>query len=198
MSLATSLVTGAINVLKSLPGKARSAVSSLKSNILSAFSGAGSWLVSAGGDIIRGLISGITGMIGAAVSAAKRAVGNIVSGAKSALGIGSPSKVMAKEVGRWLLPGVTMGAKKTIGRAKKTMGTVVRSIVPGGGPRRSFSPPPGWDPRGGDGGTMISIGSITLDASRMKSIQDVVDMVTGITTTARSFRAATAPSPGRA
>jgi hypothetical protein len=165
---------------------------------MGAFAGAGGWLVGAGADIIRGLISGITGMIGSAVSAAKRAVGNIVSGAKSALGIGSPSKVMAREVGRWLLPGVTMGAKKTIGKAKRTMGKIARSIVPGGqggdtGPR----PPRGWDPRGGDGPTMISIGTITLDASRMKSIQDVVDLVSGITTTARSYRAATATPAGR-
>jgi hypothetical protein len=105
---------------------------------------------------------------------------------------------MAREVGRWLLPGVTAGVRKSIPRARRAIGNAVNALVPGGQGETRRQPPPGWDPRGGDGGTMISIGTITLDASRMKSIQDVVELVSGITTTARSYRAATAPSPGRA
>jgi len=200
-SLAGQIVSGAINVLKSLPGKAKSAVSGLKSSILSAASGAASWLYGVGQDIIRGMINGIKSMVGAAVSAVKNAVGSVVSGAKDALGIGSPSKVFRDAVGRWLLPGAVEGVKRTAGSAKRRISGIVRGLTPT--PDQGYGGPGygrGWggdSPRGGDTPPMIYIGSITLDASKMKSIQDVVETVNGIVTTARSHRAATAPAPGR-
>jgi hypothetical protein len=71
--------------------------------------GAGTWLVQAGRDVVHGLISGITGMAGAVVDEAKRIGSNIVGGFKSAMGIGSPSRVMADEVGRWIPAGIAVG-----------------------------------------------------------------------------------------
>lgn len=199
ISSATSLVSGAINQVKQLPGKARSALSGAKSAVLGAFSGAGGWLVSAGADIIRGLIGGIKSMIGQAASAAVDAGKAIISSAKNALGIGSPSKVAEKELGRWLLPGVTRGVKKTLPRARRAIAQATRSLVPpaGGSGSEGFRRPPGpggQDPRAAQ---VINIGSITLDASKMKDIQDVVALITGLGSTSRTYRARTATQPGR-
>jgi phage-related protein len=66
-------------------------------------------LVGAGRDIINGVKNGILGAISGAVAAARNAAKQIVDGFKSALKIGSPSKVMADEVGRWIPAGIGDG-----------------------------------------------------------------------------------------
>jgi phage-related protein len=106
---ASSLVSGTVRWLSSLPGKARRAIAGVPGQIKSVFAGAGSWLYSAGANILRGLTSGMKGAVGAAINAAKNAAQQVINGLKSALGIGSPSKVAADEVGRWIPPGITQG-----------------------------------------------------------------------------------------
>jgi hypothetical protein len=102
-------VNAVVAYFRQLPGKARSAIAGLPGQIRSVFSGAGSWLLSAGADIVRGLTRGIANAMGAAIGEAKRIASNIVSGFKHGLGIGSPSRVMADEVGRWIPPGILAG-----------------------------------------------------------------------------------------
>lgn len=199
VSAMTSLVTGAITVLRSLPGRAGQAVSAVRSAVTGALAGAGSWLYSAGQDLLRGLIGGITSMVSAAVRAVKNAVGSVIAGAKAAAGIGSPSKVMDREVGRWLLPGVSAGVRRSIPAARRVMHRAMDAIVPSG----PGVHPPAWGSggpgpaAGGAGGTSVAIGSITLDASKIKSLQDLLKLVTEISATARSWRAATPMTPGR-
>lgn len=60
----------------------------------------------------------------------------------------------------------------------------------GSSPGRAAGP---W----GGGASVVNIGTVTLDASGMKSIQDVVDLVSNLRTTARSQRARVAAMPGR-
>lgn len=185
-SRAVSLVTGFISYMGTLPGKAASAVSSTASRIGSALSGAASRARSIGADIIRGLISGINSMIGSAISAAKHAVGRIVSGAKSALGIGSPSKVMAKEVGRWLLPGVTTGVESTVPAAQRSVERALGSLVPDT-PGTGFS----GSTAGSAGGAMyyFAPGSIVLDVSKVRTLEDLVELIESIPAAARRLAA---------
>lgn len=196
-SIASSIVNGAVNVLRGLPGKARSAVSGLRSAIVGAAAGAGSWLASAGRNIIQGLIGGIRSMIGSAISAVKSGLSSVVSGAKSALGIGSPSKVFREQVGKWIMPGVTEGVKRTTRKAQGVVARATASLVPDVRPG-GIAAGGGLAMAGvGGGGQVVNIGTVTLDASGMKSIQDVVDLVSGISATARSYRARTATPAGR-
>ncbi len=102
-------VDGAVRFFRSLPGKARSAVSGLPGQIKGAMSGAATWLLQAGEDVVRGLISGIRNMAGSVVQEAKNVAGQVVAGFKSAMHIGSPSQVMANEVGRWIPAGIAVG-----------------------------------------------------------------------------------------
>lgn len=129
VSLTVNGVNRAVTFFRSLPGKAASALSSLPGRIRGAFSGAASWLVSAGADIVRGLVRGITGMLGSAVNEAKRIAGNIVSGFKHGLGIGSPSRVMAKEVGRWIPPGILAGLQAAMPGLLRGVGRSMNDVT---------------------------------------------------------------------
>ena len=74
-----------------------------------------------GSDLIAGIANGITNAVGSLVEAAKSACSRLVDGVKSFFQIGSPSKVMAKEVGRWLPPGIADGIEDNMGVAQKAM-----------------------------------------------------------------------------
>lgn len=64
---------------------------------------------SLGSNIISGIASGVSGAIGMLADAAARVAQNALETIKSVLGINSPSKVFAKEVGRWIPPGIGEG-----------------------------------------------------------------------------------------
>ena len=69
------------------------------------------WLA-IGGDIIKGIAKGIANAAGEIASAAKEAAQRALDAAKNALGISSPSKVMEKEVGRYISEGIAVGIEK--------------------------------------------------------------------------------------
>lgn len=87
-----------IDTIKGLPGR-----------ILSAIGNLGSLLYNTGKDLIQGLINGILSKIAGIGDTITSGLGNAVSKAKSFLGIASPSKLMAKQVGAPLAAGVAQG-----------------------------------------------------------------------------------------
>lgn len=109
-----ALVDGFINALKAIVAKAKAQVNAAKNAIKAAFSGAGSWLVSAGKAIISGLAAGIRSGVSIAVNAAVTAAKAALGAAKRALGIASPSKVFAEEVGKPIAQGIGIGMSKQI------------------------------------------------------------------------------------
>ncbi|MBT2427253.1 hypothetical protein J7F02_16630 [Streptomyces sp. ISL-112] len=106
----------AIAWMRGLPGRISSAIGSL-----------GSLLVGKGRDVVRGLWSGIKGMGGwlrsQLISFAKNSIPGPIA---KALGISSPSKLMARAVGRWIPAGVVEGIKGGAGAVVRTM----RNLVP--------------------------------------------------------------------
>lgn len=96
-----------IDWVRGLPGRLTRAVGSL--NRL---------LFSKGQDVIRGLWNGIKSMGSWIYGKAKNFVSGIVDGVKSGFGIFSPSKVMAKEVGRFIPPGIVKGWESNMGDVK--------------------------------------------------------------------------------
>ncbi|MGH9250259.1 MAG: phage tail protein, partial [Acidimicrobiales bacterium] len=124
-------------------------VRDLPGRIVSALGNLGRLLFNAGADLLKGLIGGIKSMVGAAVDAAKNVGSSIVSGIKSFLGIGSPSRVMREQVGRWIPAGVAEGitrGRPVLDRAMRDLVTVPSVRIPAGGVR------------GGDGGFMALLG----------------------------------------
>ncbi|MDI9885308.1 hypothetical protein QMZ92_13120 [Streptomyces sp. HNM0645] len=110
-----SRTMGLISYVRSLPGRITGALGNL-----------GSLLVSKGRDVIRGLWNGIKSMGGWLKSALIGFAKSMIPGPiASALGISSPSKLMAKEVGRWIPPGIAMGAEDNVGVLDRTMANLV-------------------------------------------------------------------------
>ncbi|TLQ43488.1 phage tail protein [Streptomyces marianii] len=110
-----SRTMGLLSYIRSLPGK-----------IISGLGNLGSLLVDKGKDVIRGLWNGIKSMGGWLKSALIGFAKSMIPGPiASALGISSPSKLMAREVGRWIPPGIAMGAEKNAGVLDRTMANLV-------------------------------------------------------------------------
>lgn len=175
-----SLVNGTVGVLWNLPGRAASAASAVRGGVIGAFSGAASWLYSAGMDIIRGVGSGIEAMIGWAVDKAKRAASSVVNGFKSALGIASKSKVMAEQVGKWIPPGITSGVESALPAMHARMRelvptTIVDAVTPARGTSGSVT-------------YVFQSGALSLDVSKLKTMDEVIRAVNGLVGTARQYR----------
>lgn len=87
-----------------------------------AVTGMNNLLYDKGADVIRGLWNGISSMGGWLWSKVTSFVSsNVVDAAKSFLHIGSPSKLMADAIGKWIPAGIAVGAEDNRGVLDKTM-----------------------------------------------------------------------------
>ena len=77
--------------------------------------------VTVGTNIIQGVAEGITKGVKAITSAARDAANRALSAAKGALGIHSPSKVFANEVGKWIPAGMAEGISGNLKVVKNAM-----------------------------------------------------------------------------
>lgn len=104
---AKMLVTNTVNGIKELPGKllniGRQAVEGLWNGIMNAKD----WLLGQIGSFVSGIIDGFT----------------------SAFKIGSPSRVMRDEVGRWITPGIADGITGNMGSLASAMAKVKDAIA---------------------------------------------------------------------
>lgn len=132
--LIRGFISGITSMLANVGGAAQNIISAAKG----AFSGAASWLVGVGADMIRGLIGGIGSMASAAANAAKGVAQKALGAVTSFLNIGSPSKLMRDEVGKWIPPGIAVGieanADEAINAARALAANVAGSMTmtPGG------------------------------------------------------------------
>ena len=97
--IATNLVNGIVNIIKGLPEK----------------------FITLGSNVISGLWSGISGAISGLYENIKNSLSGLVDKAKGALGINSPSKVFADEVGKWIPEGIAVGIDKNAKSALNAM-----------------------------------------------------------------------------
>lgn len=94
-----------VNLVK----KGAKAIADFGSAIWNGIKGLPEKFVSIGKDIVKGVWNGIKGMAKWVTGKIKDFFGGIVHGAKDALGIGSPSRVFASEVGKWIPAGIATG-----------------------------------------------------------------------------------------
>lgn len=106
---ASELVTSVVNKITELPGK----------------------LVNIGKDIVRGLWNGIGDMDDWLKGKIEDWVGDVASWIKKFFKIGSPSRLMADEVGRWLPEGIAVGIEKNSESVLDSMRGVVSNVVTG-------------------------------------------------------------------
>ena len=101
------LSTAAENAVTTVVDK----VKGIKDKILDCFKNAGEWLKDVGGRILEGMWNGISDKFNWLKDKIGEICGNVVNWAKQVLGIGSPSKVMRDEVGKWIPAGMALGIR---------------------------------------------------------------------------------------
>jgi len=103
-------------------------VRGLPGKVVGYFGNFGTMLYDKGADLIRGLYNGVKNMgswlKGKLISFAKNMIPGPIA---KALGISSPSRVMARDVGRWIPAGVVKGIRSGQGAVDRTMRTLIPS-----------------------------------------------------------------------
>ncbi len=94
--------------------KAKEAAKNMVDNVINGVKSLPSKMVSIGKDIVRGVWEGITGMGSWLYGKVSGFFSGMAKKAKGALGIHSPSRVFAREVGQWIPPGVEKGMEKAM------------------------------------------------------------------------------------
>ncbi|MFJ9536625.1 phage tail tape measure protein [Streptomyces sp. NPDC101225] len=113
-------VTAFIGWVRGIPGRVTGAIGAVRG-----------LLYNKGRDIVLGLWNGIVGMGGWLKSKLMSWAGSVIPGpVAKVLGIGSPSKVMARRVGRWIPAGIAMGAEQNRGVIEDTMASLVDVPTP--------------------------------------------------------------------
>lgn len=119
-SAASSRASSFLSWVRGLPGRISSAIGSLKN-----------LLVNKGKDIIRGLLSGVKSMgswlKNQLISFAKSMIPGPIA---KALGISSPSRLMADQVGRWIPAGIAQGVTRNAGVLDSAMANLVSTPTP--------------------------------------------------------------------
>lgn len=107
-------------------------VTGIKDKVLGVFKSAKDWLLNAGKDIMRGLSDGISRGLNWVKDKIKGLGGMIPGWLKSVLGIASPSKVLALDVGRWIPAGIAEGINantKPVQTASESLGQITRTTA---------------------------------------------------------------------
>lgn len=86
-------------------------------------------MISIGSDIVNGIRSGISGAWGALTGWLGNMARGLIDGVKSALGIGSPSRLFADRIGKWIPAGITLGVEKAMPKAKAFMGRMSTELI---------------------------------------------------------------------
>lgn len=122
-NILNKIITGIRDKFTNLGNTAKDLVRKVTDTIINT-----DWL-GVGRDIIYGIANGIGSAAGVLISAAQRVASSALTAIKNFFGIASPSKLMAKEVGRWLPPGIGEGMEQALpqllGSIKNQMQTVM-------------------------------------------------------------------------
>ena len=126
VSAAGSVLSGIVSAITSLPSKLLNIAKNAVTSVANAFKG-GNWL-SIGKNILSGIANGIIAGVGGLVSSAINACKNLLNGVKNFFGIASPSKLMKKEIGRFIPPGIGEGVTANMDAAIKPVAEMNQAI----------------------------------------------------------------------
>ena len=151
-----NIVSGVMNAVKSVVSGGMSAMHSVVSSMMSAVQSAfvSGWnaarnatangisravsaarsmtgaMVSAGRDFVMGFVNGIEGAIWRAASAAARMASAAMHAAKAWFNIGSPSKVMRDQVGKWVPAGLAVGIEQNTDLVENAAKRMAEAAMP--------------------------------------------------------------------
>ena len=128
-NVATSVWNGLTSSISAGVQRIRGVFNGVKDVITGAFHGAGSWLSNIGRNIINGLARGINNALGWLKTQLSK-IANIIPGwLKDRLGIHSPSRVMADQVGRFIPAGIGVGIAQALPRLESTLDQTVTGMI---------------------------------------------------------------------
>lgn len=181
-----SAKSAAISAVSGMVSSVGSLISSIPGRAMDALGGLGSLLYNAGRSLLQGLLNGINSKIGD-IKAALKGVTNLIPSWKGPMDV---DKRLLEPSGAALMGGLMKGISGQIPALREQLGSITASIPrmtaartsahQAAGPAYHFAP-----------------GSIVLDASRIKSVQDLIELMTSIKTTSRAFTARTATAGAR-
>lgn len=125
--VAAGLIQGVPDLLGKIPGILADAANTFLSY---------DWL-SIGVNIIQGIVDGIVSAAGSIGSALMDAAGDAFNNVLNFFGIGSPSKLMRKEVGRWIPAGIATGINDSAYMIKDSLDSASKEALSAG--RYSFT-----------------------------------------------------------
>ena len=147
----SNFISNVISFVQQLPGKIQSFLSQIISRlatwvsnmgtkgkdgakrlwdgVVNGLAGLPSKMISIGSDIVDGVWQGIKNAGSWFYGQVNSFFSGIVDGVKGALGIGSPSKVMRDEVGKWLPPGAAVGVEQSMTKTTKEILGEFNSMV---------------------------------------------------------------------
>ena len=117
--LAAGIIRGIPNLLAKIPEVIKAAVNAFKNH---------DW-ASTGRAIIDGIVNGIKAAGGAIVDVLKNLAKQAWQGVKNFLGIGSPSKVFADQIGRWIPAGIAAGIEANSGVVTNALSDLSKATV---------------------------------------------------------------------
>jgi len=125
----SSTIDRVIDFGSDLVNKGIEAATDFFNQFVDTVSGLPDTMMDIGANIVTGVWNGICDQFNWFYNSVCDFFGGIVDGVKDGLGIASPSKVFAKEVGRWIPPGAGEGIKDAMPGLKKTANNEMRGLV---------------------------------------------------------------------
>lgn len=119
--IVSKLISGIGQKIAEAKAKAREVINGVKSAIEEKVGE----FTSIGSNIISGLINGMTGMLGSVIEKAKGIIRSIKEAMTGEAEIESPSKLFAREVGKWIPAGVAEGMDRNLGAVEKSARNII-------------------------------------------------------------------------
>lgn len=107
-----------------MKNKIATSVPEIINNFVDFFKGLPGKITDIGKNIVDGLLQGIKNAWANLTSAVGKMVDSFVKGIKKGLGINSPSKILADEVGQWIPKGIAVGIDANTDSVKKSLANV--------------------------------------------------------------------------
>lgn len=125
----SSVIQKVVSFAADMGSKALEAGRNFFDNLVNIISKLPSRMLSIGGDIVRGIWNGISGAASWLWDQISGFCSNIVSNIANFFHIGSPSKLMADEIGKWLPPGIAVGFEGAMPKAMREIDASVGAIA---------------------------------------------------------------------
>jgi phage-related protein len=160
-----------------LMGQVKDAISNKLHEAWQAVSNVGQWFENIGMWIVNGIVNGIENAAGSLFNSLQNLASNALNSAKSFLGINSPSREFAEQVGHWIPHGIADGVKNAAHVVKDAVNSATGAALGRVNVGGQFALNMGTSAGYGGSTTVVNIrieGSVMADHDLQETIQKVM------------------------